>query len=319
MKTIKNMLYIAAMTTAITACSSEEILTPEANAPLTISATIPGDVWAVATRTGLDNSYTDGPGMTVTMTSYTNWTLHYTDYSGAAATGVLTATPTGNSTFSLTSGSDLVWAKVKDGEGDETFYLTCEGSDGVTYYATTTAAHGAAPVAFATAMKPTLAKLTVNFTLSHNMASNPSDGDFSILIDAKQQGDSYDPMNDGGVWPVGDEDAIDGPIFSKKSSTTNTYTVTATMLLPQQVMGNTLTVTYKETTWTLNLSTVSVTGSTTVQTANMLIAGQHLTLNLSTSILSVGAPGDIEIEAFTAADEDSYVNDLDGTANKSNQ
>ena len=313
----------------LAACTQDDIAPAYNDAPLTITATIPGDVWAVASRVGIDESNTDVPGgITVTVISYSDWTLHYTDYLGKAAKGTLTATPSQDGTYTLTSGSDLVWAKVQDTQdADETFCLTCVGSDGVTYYATTTAAHGAPTVAFTTAMKPTLAKLTVNFTLSHNMAQVDY-SDFTISVTAKAAKTStadevvYNPMTHGGTWPVAEGDAATTAFtLSQQSAADGTYTVTSSMLLPQQTMGETLTVTYNNGTadnfeddisWTLNLSAVAVTGGVEGQMANQLIAGQHLTLNLSTSIHTVGAPGDIQIKAFIAADADSYTPDLGG-------
>ena len=308
--------------TFLAACSETDDIAPAYNdAPLTITATIPGDVWAVATRVGIDGTYTDVPGITVTVISYSDWTLHYTDYQGQAATGTLTATPSQDGTYTLTSGSDLVWAKVQDTQdAAETFHLTCVGSDGMTYYATTTAAHGAPTVAFTTAMKPTLAKLTVNFTLSHNMAQVDY-SDFTISVTAKAAKTStadevvYYPMSHGGTWPAAEGDAATTAFtLSQQSAATGTYTVTSSMLLPQQTMGNTMTVKYKETTWTLDLSAVAVTGGVEGQKANRLIAGQHLTLNLKAGLTAINTPSDIQIEAFTAASTDDYTPDLGGVA-----
>ncbi|MBR3758913.1 MAG: leucine-rich repeat domain-containing protein [Bacteroidaceae bacterium] len=303
----------------LAACTQDDIAPAYNDAPLTITATIPGDVWAVATRA-------EGEG-TVT---YSDWTLHYTDYNGNPASGTLTATSSQDGTYTLTSGSDLVWAKVQDTQdADETFHLTCVGSDGATYYATTTAAHGALTVAFTTAMKPTLAKLTVNFTLSHNMAQVDY-SDFTISVTAKAAKTStadevvYYPMTHGGTWPVAEGDAATTAFtLSQQSAATGTYTITGSMLLPQQTMGETMTVEYNNGTvnnfeddisWTLDLSAVAVTGGEEGQKANELIAGQHLTLNLKAGLTAINMPSDIQIEAFTAADADSYNPDLGGVA-----
>ena len=147
--------------------------------------------------------------------------------------------------------------------------------------------------------------------------------DFAISINAKMEADSYDPMTHGGTWPIGDDVFEGGPIFSQQSAVTGTYTVTASKLLPQQTMGETLTVTYNNGTadnteddisWTLNLSAVAVTGGEEDQMANELIAGQHLTLNLKAGLTAINTPSDIQIEAFTAADADDYTPDLGGVA-----
>lgn len=310
MKTIKNMLYIATMATAITACSSEEVLSPEADAPLTITATIPGDVWAVATRAN------EGAAAE----SFSDWTLHYIDYRGEAATYTPTTVAEGASGISFTTGNELVWAKVKV---SEPMHLTarCDNAtpavsdDDYTLHTSVASATAGEELTFPD-MKPTLAKLTVNLTLSHNMTNNSTAAtDFTVTINAKKQAISYAPITHGGVWPAADGDAATTAFtLSQQSAATGTYTVIGTMLLPQQDLGNTLTVKYKETTWTLDLSTVAVTGGEEGQKANRLIAGQHLTLNLSTSILSVGAPSDIQIDAFTTADPNSYTPDLGGVA-----
>ena len=74
MKAIKNMLYIAAMATAITACTAEESLAPQADQPITVSATMPGEVWATASRASSMG--------TLDKTDYSEVELHYTDYKG---------------------------------------------------------------------------------------------------------------------------------------------------------------------------------------------------------------------------------------------
>ena len=86
MKAIKNMLYIAAMATAITACTSEDALAPELNTPLTVSATIPGDVWAVASRSAEGEDPSVGSSPASRAPQYSAWALHYTNYQGHAAT-----------------------------------------------------------------------------------------------------------------------------------------------------------------------------------------------------------------------------------------
>lgn len=308
MKTIKNMLYIATMATAITACSSEEVLSPEADAPLTITATIPGDVWAVATRAN------EGAAAE----SFSDWTLHYIDYRGEAATYTPTTVAEGASGISFTTGNELVWAKVKV---SEPMHLTarCDNAtpavsdDDYTLHTSVASATVGEELTFPD-MKPTLAKLTVNLTLSHNMTNNSTAAtDFTVTINAKKQAISYAPITHGGVWPEGEDDAT-GFILSEMSAATGTYSVIGTMLLPQQDLGNTLTVKYKETTWTLDLSTVAVTGGEEGQKANRLIAGQHLTLNLKAGLTAINTPSDIQIEAFTAADPNSYNPDLGGVA-----
>ena len=285
------MLYIAAMATAITACSGEESLAPEADMPITVSVTIPGDVWAVASR---------GAGET-----YTHWKLHYTNYQNKAATYEPNVTVKGTSA-TFTTDSNLVWAQIKDTEAaDETFYLTCQDSEGATFYATTTAAHGAATIKFADDMKPVVAKFTVKFTLENNLEADAED--FAITFSA-QGAAEYDAPTHGAKCPEG---TIIVTSFSDLTGTegTNLYTVTGSILLPEQEMGDELIVKYGSHNWTVNLSTVSVGNSG--QKANQLKAGQHITLNIKASYTSLNAPS-IEIEAFEHAT--GYENDLGGEA-----
>ena len=277
------------MATAITACSGEENLAPEADMPITVSATMPGDVWAVASR---------GAGET-----YTGWTLHYTNYQNEAATYEPNVTVNGTSA-TFTTGSDLVWAQIKDTEAaDETFYLTCQDSEEATFYATTTAAHGAATIKFADDMKPVVAKFTVKFTLENNLGADAKD--FAITFSA-QGAAEYDAPTHGAKCPEGTTVVTS---FAALTGTTdaNSCIVTGSILLPEQEMGDELIVKYGSHNWTVDLSKVTVGNST--QTANQLKAGQHITLNIKASYTSLNAPS-IEIEAFTQGG--SY--DLGGVA-----
>ena len=295
------MLYIAAMATAITACSGDEPLAPEAGTPITVSATMPGDVWAVASRTN-------------TTQAYSNWTLHYTNYKGEADTYKPTVELSGISA-TFTTGSELVWAQIKDTEANETFYLTCKDSEGATFYTTTSAAHGAETINFATAMTPVVAKFTVNFTFVNNLDADADD--FAITFSA-QGAAAYNAATHGGACPTSSADAVTS--FAALTGTTdaNSYIVTGTILLPAQTLGNVLTVTYNggtadvttdDISWNVDLSTVSVGSSG--QKANQRIAGQHLTLNISASYTTLNAPS-IEVEAFTTGSD--YESDLGGVA-----
>ena len=294
MKTIKNMLYIAAMATAITACSGEETLAPEAGTPITVSVTIPGDVWAVASR--------------VAGETYSDWTLHYTDYKGDAATYAPTVTE-GNGTFSFTTDKNLVWEKI---DATKPIHLTCvtdngtpsDDTDDYTLHVSVASATPRQPLAFG-AMKPTVAKFTVNFTLTTN---NSTDA-VTIAFGAKGMADDYDPQANNGAWPANDSEDVTG--FGSSLVDTpaaGTRTVTGTILLPEQEMGDELIVKYGSHNWIVDLSTVSVSSE---QKANQLKAGQHITLNIKASYTSLNAPS-IEIEAFEPAS--GYENDLGGEA-----
>ena len=285
MKTIKNMLYIAAMATAITACSGEETLAPEAGMPITVSVTIPGDVWAVASR---------GAGET-----YTDWTLHYTDYKGEAATYAPTPTVAMGEEVeaSFTTSTDLVWEQI---DATKPIHLTCKTDNGTTndttddytLHVSVDNAPSRQTLAFG-AMKPTVAKFTVNFTLTTNSSKT-----ISIGFKAKGMAAAHAPQTNDGVWPANDsEDVTDFGNSWVETSAAGTRTVTGTILLPQQDMNPIMIFGLGQALpWNVDLSKVSVGGSD--QPANQLKAGQHITLNITASYTTLNAPS-IEVEAFT--------------------
>ena len=295
----------------LASCTQDDIPPAYNDAPLTVTATIPGDVWAVATRAEGESTVT-----------YSDWKLHYTDYNGKAATGTLTASQS-EGTYTLTTDNGLVWAKVNT---TNPMHLTArcdngtpsDATDDYTLHTSVPSATAGEELAFPD-MKHTLAKFTVNFMFSYNMEQNAPTAatDFTMTISSTQvAADSYDPMTNGGAWPAAEDETNPTAFTLSYKSTDNVHIVTGSMLLPQQMMGETLTVTYKETTWTLNLNAVAVTGGEEGQMANQLIAGQHLTLNLKAGLTAINTPSDIQIEAFTAADADAddYSPDLGGVA-----
>ena len=324
MKAIKNMLYIAAMATAITACTSEDALAPELNTPLTVSATIPGDVWVVASRSAEGEDPSSGSSPASRAPQYSAWTLHYTDYQGHAAIYEPAAVTVQGCDVSFTTDDDLVWAKI---DATQPIHLTCATDNGTTtdenataddhtLYTSVESAPGRETLVFAEAMKPTVAKLTVNFSNQTDFQS----GYFTIICKAKVAAGSYDPMTatPSYAWPVeGDATDMEIPL-----TTTGSNAVTGTMLLPQQEIAlnviynnGTAADTADDITLTLDLSKVTVKdaqGADTDQQANQLKAGQHLTLNLKASVISLNGPMTLEFEAFADADPDDYQGDLGG-------
>ena len=289
MKTIKNMLYIAAMATAITACSGEETLAPEAGTPVTVSATIPGDMWAVASRGAGEETYTD-------------WKLHYTGLRGNAVYGVgdTNVTVTNNAvSFTTYQAEDnkLVWEQI---DATKPMHLTCKTDNGTpndttddyTLHVSVDNAPSRQTLAFG-AMKPTVAKFTVNFTLTTNSSKT-----ISIGFKAKGMAADYAPQTNDGVWPANDsEDVTDFGNSWVETSAAGTRTVTGTILLPQQDMNPIMMFGLGQALpWNVDLSKVSVGGSD--QPANQLKAGQHITLNITASYTTLNAPS-IEVEAFT--------------------
>lgn len=295
---------MAAMATAITACTAEESLAPQADQPITVSATMPGEVWATASR-----AVSMG---TLDQTDYSEVELHYTDYKGVAATYEVPLNTiefsVANSEYSFwfTTGSDLVWERV---DATKPIHLTCKEGD-VTFHTSVESVVSGEALTFTDAMKPTMAKLTVKLTLNHNITGElPA---LNATITAADAATDYHPQTDGGIHHT-DGTAAAQSLALAATGSDNVFT--SSMLLPEQTMGKTLTVTYgSDITWTLDLRQVKVKDTNPVQYANQLIAGQHLTLNLKASITSLNAPADVQIEAFTKADAAGYESELGGVA-----
>lgn len=314
MKAIKNMLYIAAMATAITACTSEDALAPELNTPLTVSATIPGDVWAVASRSAEGEEPSGGSSSASRAPQYSAWTLHYTNYQGNAATYAPADVSVQGSNVSFTTGEILVWAKI---DATQPIHLTCvtdngtdDTSDDYTLHVSVASATPRQTLAFG-AMKPTVAKFTVKFTLTTNSSET-----VSIGFEAKGMAADYNPLETtDGAWPASDLESeyVIGfeTLQVEQEEGSLVRTVTGTILLPQQEMNQTMIFGLGQLLpWNVDLSTVPVGNSG--QKANQLKAGQHLTLNVTASYTTLNAPS-IEIEAFTQGG--SY--DLGGDAQPS--
>ena len=299
MKAIIQSFIIAAVATAITACTAEESLAPQADQPITVMATVPGEVWATASR-----ALSDG---------YSDLTLHYTDYKGEETTYVVPSdnvTMTNNQ-ISFTTGSDLVWERV---DATNPIHLTCNYTanvaERVTFHTSVAQSSPGEALTFTDAMTPIQAKLTVKVTLSHNMGADATFQNMKAEVLAKPYSlAGYNPMRDGGVLPAEIELA---PQHIRLVPDGNVFTGSA--LLPQQTMEDELIIYFGTHTWTLDLSQVKVKDTDPVQYANQLIAGQHLTLNLKASVTNLNAPADVQIEAFTKADADDYTGELGGVA-----
>ena len=304
MKAIIQSFIIAAVATAITACTAEESLAPQADQPITVSATVPGEVWATASR-----AVSMG---TLDQTDYSDMTLHYTDYKGVAATHevplntIKFSAANSEYSFSFTTGSDLVWERVDD---TKPIHLTCKEGE-VTFHTSVESAEPGKALTFTDAMKPTMAKLTVKLTFNHNITGELQT--LNATIKAAGAATDYHPQTDGGIHQT-DGTAAAQSLALAATGSDNVFT--SSMLLPEQTMGKMLTVTYgSDITWTLDLSQVKVKDTNPVQYANQLIAGQHLMLNLKASVTNLNAPADVQIEAFTKADADNYTGELGGVA-----
>ena len=309
MKAIIQSFIIAAMATAITACTAEESLAPQAGQPITVMATVPGEVWATASRASSMG--------TLDKTDYSEVELHYTDYKGEAATQKVPLNTiefsVANSEYSFwfTTGSDLVWEKV---DATKPIHLTCNYTanvaECVTFHTSVAQSSPGEALTFTDAMTPIQAKLTVKVTLSHNMGADATFQNMKAEVLAKPYSlAGYNPMTDGGVLPAETEFA---PQHIRLVPDGNVFTGSA--LLPQQTMEDELIIYFGTHTWKLDLSQVKVKDTNPVQYANQLIAGQHLTLNLKASVTNLNAPADVQIEAFTKADADDYTGELGGVA-----
>lgn len=304
MKAIIQSFIIVAMATAITACTAEEPLAPQADQPITVMATVPGEVWATASRASSMG--------TLDKTDYSEVELHYTDYKGVAATyevplnTIEFSVTNSEYSFFFTTGSDLVWEKV---DATKPIHLTCKEGE-VTFHTSVESAEPGKALTFTDAMKPTMAKLTVKLTFNHNITGELQT--LNATITAAGAATDYHPQTDGGIHQT-DETAAVQSLALEATGSDNVFT--SSILLPEQTMGNMLTVTYgSDITWKLDLSQVKVKDTNPVQYANQLIAGQHLTLNLKASVTNLNAPADVQIEAFTKADADDYTGELGGVA-----
>ena len=274
-------------------CSDHEATTAPQGEAITVSAIVPGQVWAEASRAAH---------------TVKDLKLHYTDRDDQKQTFIVTDfTEQGGKITFYTEGNEenekLMWGHVN---ADKPIHLTCvKNADGITLHTSVNKATADQPLAFTTALKPTMAKLTVNVTVNFD-GKTPVHTDITALqIAAKGAAGSYDPQTHAGVWPAGGSS-------SKKlspSAGSNGVTATASTTLPQQKLGN-LTLTYNNSTpditadditRTIDLSQVKVNGVS--QAANQLVAGQQLILDITVSAMTVDTPADIDLQAFVLSTE----------------
>lgn len=286
------MTTLGAMAFLPSCSDTEATLEPQGEA-ITVSAIVPGQVWAEASRAAH---------------TVKDLKLHYTDRDDQKQTFIVTDfTEQGGKISFYTEGNEenekLMWGHVN---ADKPIHLTCvKNGDGITLHTSVNKATADQPLAFTAALKPTMAKLTVNLTLSF-AGKTPVHTDITAMqIVAKGAAGSYNPQTHAGVWPAGGSS-------NKKlspSAGSNGVTATATTTLPQQKLGN-LTLTYNHSTpditadditWTIDLSQVKVNGVS--QAANQLVAGQQLILDITVSAMTVGTSADIDLQAFVLSDK----------------
>lgn len=297
-----------------TACAveNEEPTLQTGGESICFSATLPDAHWAVATR--------------ALPTGYGNMTINYTNYKGEEVVhnipdeNIVMTDGEAQTQFRFATTGELVWAQIAaDESGNSTFYLNFINPEGVTFYATTTVEHGTAEVGFGDVV-PTEAKLTVNLTLLHNMATDPAPEEFTVSLSARGKSEVYNPRTNGDTYPTVADAAT--TTFALTTAIEDNYlygsAVSGYTVLPEQTIGDVLTITYNNATaenpaddicWTVDLSAVAVSGGESGQKANELYAGQHLILNLQAGSTTIGDTS-IEIEAFVKGDD----KELEGSA-----
>ena len=301
MKIYKNLLMIAAMAIAFTACSQEGDVPvlPTDEQPISFSASVPVKAFGVESRA-------DNP---------TDWTLYY-QLKGKntldSSTGkYLTVTPETKGysfkaryAYKYKEGDehrDLVWSVI---EPNTKFYLTVV-KDGVEYWAegTKKATDNSEYVVDFKVMKPRKARFTIELTVKGNMSVD--DDDFTFSFDKVKEAAVKAENVKVQAWPV-KENQNEGAEYTYTDVVLagKVYTASADFA-PQKV--NTLTVNYKNTfNWNVDLNKVTVaTDDTESKMASEWRAGEHIILKLSVSLDEL-KPGNITVEGFTAEEENNF-------------
>lgn len=308
MKIYKNLLMIAAMAIAFTACSQEGDVPvlPTDEQPISFSASVPVKAFGVESRA-------DNP---------TAWTLYYqlkgTNTLVSSTGDYLTVTSV-NEVYSFkaryaynykegnedkTEHRDLVWS-VLDTQSE--FYLTVVKDD-VEYWAkgTKEATDNSEYVVDFDVMKPRLARFTIELTVKGNMSVAASDFTFSFekVMEAAEHAKNVKEQ----AWPVKKNQNGEGVeveyTYTDVVLDNKVYTASADFA-PQTV--NTLTVNYKNTfNWNVDLTKVTVaTDDNNSKWASEWEAGEHIILKLSVSLDEL-KPGNITVEGFTAVEENNF-------------
>lgn len=277
---------------AISACSVEKeqpLETEDGSQSFTITANIPSPIWGEVTR-----SYTDEAG---------TFKLHYVDYKGEKVVYTIPAeyidvysTEIRVNYNDFNKDKNLVWERIMKNAGQAEFHLTSMFVSGSHLHASAVVTHGAENISFA--LKRSMAQLTLEL-LVNDKDKNFTENVFYATISGKETSDSYDPWTNGEVWPKS-ETSLE-PIALKGSAALGGYYFEK--LLPEQTLGDILTLTYGSYEWYLDLSKVTVTGGKEGQMANQVYAGQNLTLSLQAYINELNAPS-IEVTAFVEEDKE---------------
>lgn len=307
MKIYKNLLMIAAMAIAFTACSQEGDVPvlPTDEQPISFSASVPVKAFGVESRA---NDPTD-------------WKLYY-QLKGKntldSSTGNYLTVTSGTEGYSfkaryaykykegnedITEHRDLVWSVI---EPDTKFYLTVVKDNNVEYWAegTKNVVGSKLSVNFGE-MKPRKTRFILNLTVSGSRADK-SGFTFS-LSDVKDAATEASDVTKQ-AWPV-TEDDFETFSWTNDAAAQQNGTYTYSHDFAPQTVGN-LTIKYGNTfTWRKSLSEIEVVGLVRPNpNAATWLAGSQITLNVAVALDDL-TPGAITVNGFTKVDDQFF----DGT------
>ena len=294
MKIYKNLLMIAAMAIAFTACSQEGDVPvlPTDEQPISFSASVPVKAFGVESRA-------DNP---------TDWTLYYQlkgTTSLVSSTGGELDVTSGTEGYSFkaryaykykegnedrTEHRDLVWSVI---EPNTKFYLTVE-KDGVEYWAegTKSTVESNFSVNFGV-MKPRKTRFILNLTVS---GSADKSGFTFSLSDVKKAADNAIVTEQ--AWPATTTTYVENDFSWDSTSEAANGKYTYSHDFAPQTVGN-LTIKYGDTfTWTKSLSEIEVDFVGQKSTANQWKPGYQITLNVAVALDDL-KPGAITVNGFT--------------------
>ena len=295
MKIYKNLLMIAAMAIAFTACSQEGDVPvlPTDEQPISFSASVPVKAFGVESRA-------DNP---------TDWALYYQlkgkNTLDSSTGNYLTVTPeTEGYSFKARyeykykegvenkiEHRDLVWSVI---EPNTKFYLTVV-KDGVEYWAegTKSTVESGFLVKFGV-MKPRKTRFFLNLTVSGSKAVKSG---FTFSLSGVKEAATTAPDVTEQAWPTTETDFTTFPWTNDAAAQQNgTYTYSHDFA-PQTAEN--LTIKYGNTfTWTKSLSEIKVDFNGQESTANQWKPGYQITLNVAVALDDL-TPGAITVNGFT--------------------
>lgn len=333
MKIYKNLLMIAAMAIAFTACTQEGDVPvlPTDEQPISFSASVPVKAFGVESRAN-QLSFPDDLTLHFKMKGSDEWsTCVFEDLYEKGHTDLVTGDATNgwsfNALYAYTSKSpnwefnpeqpesesnpkykdviehrDLVWSLIQeDGNNKATFYLTAT-KDGVAYWAKAEVADGT-PVTFGE-MKPRKTRFILNLTVSGSKADKR--GFTFSLSGVKKAADNAIVTEQ--AWPATTTTYVENDFSWDSTSEAANGKYTYSHDFAPQTVGN-LTIKYGNTfTWTKSLSGIKVDFDGQESTADLWKPGYQITLNVEVALDDL-TPGIITVNGFT----DGVSQDFNGT------